>query len=268
MTSKDHAATFRSLHAPGQFLILPNAWDAASARIIESCGARAIATSSAAVAWANGYPDGNALPPELAAKAIERIASVIRIPLSVDSEAGYSNEPSEVAENVAAFAAAGAVGINLEDGTESPHLLAAKIEAVKRAADVFVNARVDVLLNRLVPFEQAIDEVIARAARYRDAGCDGIFVPMLTIPAEIERVARAIDPLPLNVLALPGLPAAAELRRLGVRRLSAGASISKALNSLTRQLATTFLAGGNSDAIYEHIGDKTDMNALISSVRG
>ena len=260
-------STFQSLHAPGQFLIVPNAWDAGSARIIESCGARAIATSSAAVAWAHGYPDGNALPPELLVKAIERIARVISIPLSVDSEGGYSNEPAKVGENIAAFAGAGAVGINLEDGTEPPELLAAKIEAVKRSADVFVNARVDVLLHRLVPFEQAIDEVIARAARYRDAGCDGIFVPMLIIPAEIERVARAIDPLPLNVLALPDLPPAAELRRLGARRLSAGASISKAANSLTRKLATGFLADGNSDAIYEHISDKTDMNALIGSVR-
>src|SRR5687767_10222796 len=260
-------ATFRSLHEPGEFLILPNAWDAGSARIIESCGAAAIATSSAAVAWANGYPDGNALPPELLVKAIERITRVISVPLSVDSEGGYSSDPVKVGENVLAFTRAGAAGINLEDGTESPDLLCAKIEAVKRATDVFVNARVDVLLNRLVPFERAIDEVIARAARYRDAGCDGIFVPMLIIPAEIERVARAIDPLPLNVLALPGIPPAAELRRLGARRLSAGASIAKALNSLTRQLATSFLADGNSDAIYEHVTDKTDMNALVSSVR-
>src|SRR6188768_1730722 len=108
------AETFHKLHAPGELLILPNAWDAGSARIIESCGATAIATSSAAVAWALGYPDGNALPPAMLTRTIEAIVRVIDIPLTVDSEAGYSDDPIEAAENVAAFASAGAVGINIE----------------------------------------------------------------------------------------------------------------------------------------------------------
>lgn len=255
--------SFRDLHAPGEFLILPNAWDAASARIIETCGAKAIATSSAAVAWSHGYPDGNFLPPELLAKAVERIARVISIPLSVDSEGGYSNDPAKVAGNVASFVHAGAVGINLEDGTGSPDLLCRKIEAVKAAANVFVNARIDVLLHRLAPPEKAIEETLARAARYRDAGADGIFVPMLTLAHEIETVARAVDPLPLNVLVLPALPPAAELRRLGVRRLSAGTSIAKAVNGLIRQLATGLLGDGDSEAVYGHVTDKTDMNSLF-----
>lgn len=255
--------SFHDLHAPGEFLTLPNAWDAASARIIESCGAKAIATSSAAAAWAHGYPDGNFLPPELLARAVERIARVISIPLSVDSEGGYSNDPATVAENVASFAQAGAVGINLEDGTESPDLLCRKIDAVKRATNVFVNARVDVLLRRLAPPEAAIEETLARAARYREAGADGIFVPMLTLADEIQTVARGIDPLPLNVLVLPALPPAAELRRLGVRRLSAGTSIAKAVNSLIRQLATGLLGDGDSEEVYSHITDETDMNSLF-----
>jgi 2-methylisocitrate lyase-like PEP mutase family enzyme len=255
-------STFSDLHARGQLLILPNAWDAGSARLIESCGASAIATSSAAVAWAHGYPDGNALPPEMVVKAIERIARVIRIPLSVDSEGGYSNDPAKVAENIAAFVSAGAVGINLEDGTESPDLLCRKIESVKRATTVFINARIDVLLKELRPPDQAIEEVLSRAAQYRDAGADGIFVPVLRQPQEIETVVRAIDPLPLNVLAWPGLPPAADLRSLGVRRLSAGAWIGRAANAMVRQLATSFLAEGNSEAIYD-LTDKTDMNALL-----
>ena len=254
--------TFRDLHAPGQLLILPNAWDAGSARLIESCGATAIATSSAAVAWSQGYPDGNALPPELLVKAIERIARVISIPLSVDSEGGYSNDPAKAAENVAAFVNAGAVGINLEDGTESPDLLCRKIEAVKRTANVFVNARIDVLLKELRPPDQAIEEVINRAARYRGAGADCIFVPVLRQAHEIETVVRAIDPLPLNVLAWTDLPPAAQLRSLGVRRLSAGAWIGRAAHALTRQLATSFLADGDSEALLKHT-DKTDMNALL-----
>lgn len=268
MTSNERAATFRRLHAPGELLILPNAWDAGSARLIESAGATAIATSSAAVAWANGYSDGNALPPYMLVRVIEAITRVIRVPLSVDSEGGYASDPAKVGEHIFDFVNAGAVGVNLEDGTESPDLLAAKIEAAKRAGeragvDLFVNARVDVVLKKLVPRENAIDEILARAARYREAGCDGIFVPRLADANEIETVARAIDPLPLNVMAIPGLAPAAELRRLGVRRLSAGAGIARSVISLTLQLATAFLAEGDSDAVYRPISDKTDINALF-----
>ena len=260
--------TFRDLHAPGQLLILPNAWDAGSARILESRGASAIATSSAAVAWAAGYPDGNALPPAMLVRIIESIARVIRVPLSVDSEAGYANDPAQVEENIFLFAGAGAVGINLEDGTDSPDLLCRKIEAAKRGAqragvDLFVNARTDVLLKQLVPREQAIEEGLARAARYRDAGADGIFLPLVAEAQDIETVVRAIDPLPLNVLASPGVPAAAELRRLGVRRLSAGAAIGRAALALASKLAERFLADGDSDALYAHIGERVDLNALF-----
>lgn len=260
--------TFRSLHAPGEFLILPNAWDAGSARIIESAGARAIATSSAVVAWANGYPDDNALPPRVLTRVIESIVRAIGVPLSVDSEAGYSNDPAKVAEHVFDFVSAGAVGINLEDGTGSPDLLCLKIGAAKQAAakagvDLFVNARVDVLLKKLVPREQAMEEILARVTRYRDAGADGIFLPLLADPDEIQTVVRAIDPLPLNVMAIPGLAPAAELRRLGVRRLSAGPAVARAAISLTMELAGAFLADGDSDRLYSHIKDKTDMNALF-----
>jgi 2-methylisocitrate lyase-like PEP mutase family enzyme len=262
--------TFRKLHAPGELLILPNAWDAGSARIIESRGAPAIATSSAAVAWAGGYPDGNALPPSTLARIIESITRVIHVPLSVDSEAGYASDPAEVGENIFRFASAGAVGINIEDDTDSSDLLCRKIEAAKRGGeragvDLFVNARIDVLLKQLVPRENAIEEALARAARYRDAGADGIFLPLVADANEIETVVRAIDPLPLNVLAFPGVPPAAELRRLGVRRLSAGAAIGRAALALTSKLAERFLADGDSDALYERVGERIDLNALFPS---
>jgi 2-methylisocitrate lyase-like PEP mutase family enzyme len=260
--------TLRDLHAPGQLLILPNAWDAGSARMIESAGARAIATSSAGVAWANGYPDGDAMPPQLVVRVIESIKRVISVPLTADVEGGYSSDAAAVEQHVFDFANAGANGINIEDGTSSPDLLCAKIEAAKRAAnragvDLFVNARVDVLLKKLVPREQAIDEVLARVPRYRDAGCDGIFVPTLADPAEIETVVRAIDPLPLNVMIVPNLPPAAELRRLGVRRLSGAASIARAAISATVRAATEWLRDGNAETVLGFATDKTDMNALF-----
>jgi 2-methylisocitrate lyase-like PEP mutase family enzyme len=255
--------TFRELHAPGQLLILPNAWDAASAKVIESCGASAIATTSAAVAWSLGYPDGNALPPVMVARTVESIARVIAVPLSVDSEAGYSDDPQQAAENIATFASAGAAGINLEDGTDPVDLLCAKIEAVKRRVpDLFINARIDVLLKKLVPADQAIDEIAARAKRYRDAGADGIFVPMLAAPDDIRTVVERIAPLPLNVMAIPALPPAAELCTLGVRRLSAAAGIARAALGVTREVATAFLRDGNSAKLYEKT-DSANFNAMF-----
>jgi 2-methylisocitrate lyase-like PEP mutase family enzyme len=263
-----HATTFRALHEPGQFLTLPNAWDAGSARIIESCGALAIATSSAAVAWARGYPDGEALSAQELVAAVESIARVISVPLTVDSEGGYSSDPAQVAENIFAIANAGGVGINLEDATDPPDLLCAKIEAAKRGAskagiDLFVNARTDVLLEQLVPAAEALDAIVARAARYRDAGADGIFVPLISSADDIRAVAAAIAPLPLNVMAIPGLAASAELKGLGVRRLSAGAGIARAAISLTKRLSEGFLRDGRSDAIYAEVKDDTNVNALF-----
>src|SRR5262245_24341753 len=220
-------SAFHDLHAPGRLLLLPNAWDAGSARLIEECGAEAIATTSAGLAWARGYPDGNALPPSVLASAVAEITRVVRIPVSADVEGGYSNDLAQVAEMIARVIDAGAVGINLEDGADPPDLLCAKIEAAKRVATragvaLFVNARTDTYLRGLVPVELAVEASVERAARYRSAGCDGIFVPRLVKPEEISAVATAVAPLPLNVLAVPGLAPAMDLQTWGVRRLSAG----------------------------------------------
>ena len=255
---------FRRLHDPGELLILPNAWDAASARLVEECGASAVATTSAGLAWAHGHPDGNAVPTRVLGAAVAEIVRAIRVPLTVDVEAGYSSEPRAVAELVAALADAGAVGINLEDGADAPDRLCAKIEAVKRASgDLFVNARTDVFLRSLVPPERAADETIARARRYRAAGCDGLFVPYVAT-SSIRIIAGAIDPVPLNVMAVPSLPAAVELRALGVRRLSAGSAIASAALGTVRRLATAFLREGRSDALFEQSVDYSTMNGLLT----
>jgi len=261
-------ATFRDLHAPGRLLILPNAWDAGSARLIEDCGAAAIATTSSGVAWARGYPDGNALPRPVLAAAVAEIARVIRVPLSADVEAGYSDDPRAVAETVTAVIGAGAVGINLEDGAGTPDLLCAKIEAVKAAAakagvDLFVNARTDVYLKRLAPPERAVEATIERARRYRAAGCDGIFVPALAEPAAIRAIVAGVAPLPLNVMAYPGLPDAAGLRELGVRRLSAGAAVASAALGRARSRARAFLADGVSEALFDESVEYGPTNALF-----
>ena len=265
----DKAAAFRALHASGELLVLANAWDAGSARLIESLGATAIATTSVGLAWACGYADGDRIPPRRLADAVAAIARVIRFPLTVDAEGGFSDEPANVAHAITMLIDSGAVGINLEDGSGSPDLYCAKVEAAMSAAqdlgvELFVNARTDVYLRRLVPPERAVEEVIARAARYRAAGCSGLFVPGLVAPEAIRTIAAAIDPLPLNVMAMPGLPVAAELRKLGVRLLSAGGAISMAAFGLTAQLAGDFLRSGSSDALFVGPGaDYSATNALF-----
>jgi 2-methylisocitrate lyase-like PEP mutase family enzyme len=266
-TTPDHAATFRALHQGPDVLVLANAWDAGSARLIESLGARAAATTSAGFAWALGYPDGNAVPVDVLAAAIASITRVIGIPLTADIEGGYSDDPRAVGETVAQVICAGAVGINIEDGSGSPDLLAAKIESVKRAAsregvDLFVNARTDVYLRGLVPARQRAEEAIARGRRYREAGADGLFVPVLSKPPEIRKIARN-SALPLNVMAVPGLPKTAELAALGARRLSAGAAIAMSVMGYTAKLAAAFLAKGDSDRVGKDAMAYPKINGLF-----
>ena len=265
--SESRSREFRRLHEPGQVLVLPNAWDAGSARLIESCGAAAIATTSSGVAWACGYPDGDALPPKLLTAAVAGIARVLGVPLTVDVEGGYSSEPSVVGQVVRAVVDAGAVGINLEDGSGPPALLCAKIAAAKKAAadagvDLFVNARTDVFLRGLVPPERAVEETVARARQYRTAGCDGVFAPRLSDPQTIRELAAAIE-LPLNVMVVPGLPPVAELQRLGVRRVSAGSAIAQLALGSARRAAAQLLRDGRYDAMLEPSVAYGELNALF-----
>ncbi|HEV2676012.1 MAG TPA: isocitrate lyase/phosphoenolpyruvate mutase family protein [Aliidongia sp.] len=263
----DLAATFHGLHQNTTPLRLANAWDAGSARLIESVGAPAIATTSAGVAWAQGYPDGDTIPVRDLAAVVAAITRVIRIPLSVDVEGGYAADPAGAGETIAAILDAGAVGINIEDGRSPADLLASKIEAIKRVAaargvDLFVNARIDVYLAGLVPEEERLAETIRRATLYREAGADGIFVPALTQPEAIRAMADA-TPLPLNVLAWRGLPPAAELATLGVRRLSAGSGIPQALWGRAAVLAKAFLTEGASGPLAEGAMTHPEINALF-----
>ncbi|HZV04651.1 MAG TPA: isocitrate lyase/phosphoenolpyruvate mutase family protein [Gemmataceae bacterium] len=243
------AATFRKLHHSEDPLILANVWDAGTARLIARLGARAIATTSAGVAWSHGYPDGDRLPVRLLLATITRIAESISIPLTVDIEGGYSSDLTAVGEAVASVLDAGAVGINIEDGTGTPDLLCAKIERAKQAAarhgvDLFVNARTDVYLRQLTPEAGRLDEVFRRAERYRAAGADGLFVPGVVVPSDIAALCTGVG-LPLNVLAWPGLPAVAELKRLGVRRFSAGSTLAQILYGRAKAFATALLTGGD-----------------------
>ncbi|WP_454831099.1 isocitrate lyase/PEP mutase family protein [Pseudoxanthomonas wuyuanensis] len=235
---------FRQLHAHG-LLRLANAWDAGSARLIESLGAPAIATTSAGLAWSQGYADGDHLPVANLLTTVAAIRRVVRAPISIDIESGYSDDPQTVAALALQLAEAGVSGINLEDGAADPELLCAKIEHIRRACagagtDIFVNARTDVYLRQLAPTGEQVAATLARGNRYRDAGADGLFVPGLADSTSIGAIATGVA-LPLNVLMLPALPAAAELAALGVRRLSAGSTLAESAFGHLRDGALDFL---------------------------
>jgi len=264
----ERVSAFRALHAPGKLLALPNAWDAASARLSEDCGAAAIATSSASLAWCHGYADGESIPKETMLAAVREIIRVVRAPVSVDCEAGFSAEPGEVADWVAALVKEGAVGINLEDGKSPPELLAAKIAAIKQRlkatnADVFINARTDVFLHKLVVPEMAVAESIARGIRYKAAGADGFFVPFITDIGQIRDVVRGVD-LPLNVLIRPTLPPVAALKAAGVRRAGAGSDTARAAYGALRRAVKQLLDEGRYDVMSAEAEGLPNMNVLLT----
>lgn len=240
---------FFRLHRQAKPLILPNAWDAASARIIEESGAGAIATTSAGVAWALGYADGYKMNAALNIQVAQSIARVVRVPLSIDFENGYSDDPATVAEHVRPLLDAGVAGINIEDGPDHPDLLARKIEAIRKVADrhgsqLYINARTDVYLAALVPPAERVGETVRREKLYRAAGASGLFVPVITDGAEIARIAE-YTALPLNIMAMPGLAKADRLADLGVKKLSAGTAVAQIIWQTAARISKAFLAGGD-----------------------
>ncbi|WP_322046321.1 isocitrate lyase/phosphoenolpyruvate mutase family protein [Paraburkholderia sp. J67] len=265
-----NVSTFRELHENSFPLLLPNAWDAGSARLIESLGAPAIATTSAGFAWALGYPDGRILPFDEVVGAVRRIVRVLSVPLSVDIEHGYSDDPRTVADHVMRLVDLGIAGINIEDGPDPASLLASKIEAIKNAvaksgSDLFVNARSDVFLARLVEPSKQPEESIARGALYASSGADGLFLPALVNASDIETIAEATR-LPLNVMAVSGLADAATLGKLGVRRLSAGSGISQVVLGKAKSIAQDFLANGRADALDDQPLAYSAIQGLFANV--
>ena len=259
------AAPFHALHR--DFLILPNAWDAASARVMQDSGAKAIATSSAAVAWAHGYADGHHFPVAKLVAVVEEIARVVSVPITTDAEGGYDDDPRRAAENVTALINAGAVGVNIEDGKQPHELHLKKIEAIREAAvragvDLYINARTDVFLKKLVPPEEAVRETLRRAAALKSAGASGLFAPAAIKSEDIAAIAEGAG-LPLNVMAIPGVPNAADLKALGVKRLSAATAVFNAAIAGAREAAEDFLRTGDSAELWQRRGSPPDYNKLF-----
>ena len=230
-TSSEKARAFAALHRPGDPVVLYNAWDAGSAKVVAEAGAKAIATGSASVAAAHGYSDAEALPLELALANARRVADAVDLPVTIDFEGAYAVEPDRAAANVSRLAETGAIGCNFEDqviGGEGLHPVerqAARIRAAREAAGpgFFINARTDIFLKtRAATHPPArIDEAIARARAYAEAGACGFFVPGLVDLDQLAQICSA-SPLPVNFMAFPGAPAAEAVAAAGVARISHG----------------------------------------------
>jgi 2-methylisocitrate lyase-like PEP mutase family enzyme len=224
----DKVKTFGDLHVPGNPLILYNIWDAGGAKAVAEAGAKAIATGSWGVACSLGYKDGETLPLDAALENLDRILSVTDLPVTIDMEAGYGAEPAAVGASVARAAAAGAIGINIEDKDPATRQLFETAEAAARigaaaASGLWINARADLFI--LTPKEQhdaaLVDTVIERAKAYAEAGANSLFVPFIYDPDLIVRLCEK-SPLPVNILVGEGVPDIRTLASLGVARISHG----------------------------------------------
>jgi 2-methylisocitrate lyase-like PEP mutase family enzyme len=272
---KAKADHFRQLHDRKHVLILPNAWDVASARIFEEAGFPAIGTTSAGIAYTLGYSDRERISRAEMTAAVRRIAEAVRVPVTADVEAGYGGRTSDVVETIESVLEAGAIGVNLEDATHNRHkalfdlnvqvdrIHAARSTAKKAGLPLVINARTDVFLLSVGSEVERLDHVIQRAAAYHQAGADCLFVPGVTDRSVIKVLVDSL-PGPLNILAGVGTPPVAVLRKLGVARLSVGSGPMRAAMGLTRRIAQELRSSGTYDVLTENAIPYAEMNQLLS----
>lgn len=245
MTLEQKTQAFRELHQRDGLFLLPNAWDAASARLVERAGFSAVATSSAAVCAVLGYADEEATWDELLV-IMRAIGRSVAVPVTFDIVEGYASSRDELLRHMDDVIAAGGSGINIEDGFGSPDDYAERVAAIRaHAGDALViNARVDVFLRKLGDTEEAI----RRGRMYRSAGADSVFMIGLSDEQVIGRVVREVG-APINILAGPASPPLARLRELGVRRVSVGSGVFRAQVTATTAILQSLRDSGNFDVL-------------------
>jgi len=273
---RDQAAEFRARHRNGDIVVLPNAFDVASARVIARHQPVAIGTTSAGIAWGLGFPDGQRIDRDQMLSAIERIVRSVPMGVTADVEAAYGDTPEDAATTAEAVLEIGAIGLNIEDAqsvasTSAEPLLhveqaAAKVAAVRSAAeragiDLVVNARTDPFLTGGV--DNPLEAAIERGNRYLSTGADCVFVPGVT---ERDAIAQLVERLngPLNVYALPGVPDVAELGQLGVARVSVGCGPYQACLGLIDHATRTFLVDGTYEPFLEDYLSVPEVQALVA----
>jgi 2-methylisocitrate lyase-like PEP mutase family enzyme len=240
-STEDPCERFRSLHLRGRPLLLPNAWDVASARAVEATGFPAVATTSGGVAATLGYEDHEGAPGAEMLEAAARIAAGVSVPVTVDAEAGYAMDPAELA---GALKEMGAAGVNLEDSDHvagalrDPGRQATWLRAVRKAADdlghaLVINARIDVFLaadptrSGEVDQSEQVGKALRRAETYAEAGADCVYPIALWQRAALEQFVSSFEG-PVNVLSIPSAPSIAELAEIGVARVSWGGRLQAA----------------------------------------
>jgi len=274
MESQTHKAIqFRQLHRGPGVLILPNAWDVASARIFEDAGFPAIATTSAGIAFSLGYPDGQRIPREEMLARIGRVARAVHVPVTADVESGYGSTAEDAAKTTRELIQAGVAGMNLEDASgrrDQPlidlQLAVEKIKAAREAAmqmhaQIVVNARTDVYLLPGGNSDADYSEALRRLLAFRNAGADCVFAPGLKDAETIGRLVKAAE-CPLNILAVPGMPSIPELEKLGVARVSVGSSPMRATLGLLRRIAEELRTSGTYSAM-EGAVPYSEVNELL-----
>jgi len=268
------AEQFRKLHHGPRLLFLPNAWDVVSARILEECGHPAIATSSAAVAFSLGYPDGQHISRDEMLEVAGRIARAVEIPVTADLEAGYGTTVKDMVETVKAAIAAGVIGMNLEDITGDDEssfvdlpLQVEKIRAICETAkslgvSFVLNARTDIYLMPIGPESTRFERTVERLRAYRDAGATCLFAPGLYHRETIAKLVKAVE-APINILANPACPPIAELENIGVARVSAGSGIMRAALGLVRRIGKDMLESRSCEMMFAGAIPHAELNRLM-----
>jgi 2-methylisocitrate lyase-like PEP mutase family enzyme len=267
MTQRDKANQLLHLQQPHSSLLLPNAWDVVSARLFEEAGFVAIGTTSAGIAFAQGYTDGQQIGRDEMLGIIARIAAAVRVPVTADIEAGYGHSPEEVAKTIEGVIATGAVGVNLEDNTgilKPLYTLEEQVERIRAAREaankadlpLVINARIDTYLFQIGQEATRLEDTLRRARAYLEAGANSIFVPGVIDPALIQVLVSEI-PGPLNIMAGPGAPSAPQLFQLGVARVSIGGAAMLATMGLVRDIAHELHTQGTYEQMAQHTYDFT-----------
>ncbi|MCW5981467.1 MAG: isocitrate lyase/phosphoenolpyruvate mutase family protein [Bryobacteraceae bacterium] len=267
MDLRAKAERLRALHRGPAILRLPNVWDAAGARIVEKAGFPAAATTSAGIAFALGYPDGERIPRDEMLGQVRRIARVLSIPLTADLEAGYE----DIEETAAGLVAAGAVGLNLEDAKDGAlvdiPVAVEKIRAVRSAGGrlgvpIVINAHCDIYLLQAGDPSTRFSRTVERLEAYKAAGADCLFVPLVE---DEETIARLVQTLrfPVNILATAGAPPAGRLQELGVARVSLGSGPMRAALGLMRRIAEELRDQGTYAAMLDGAIPYREVNELL-----
>jgi 2-methylisocitrate lyase-like PEP mutase family enzyme len=262
----------RALHHAPKILVLPNAWDVTSARLLEDMGFPAVATSSAAVANSLGYPDGQRISRHEMLEVVGRIASAVQVPVTADMEAGYATTAEEMEATARELLQAGAVGLNLEDSSKDESILLdlpayleklQAIRAVSKASDVaiVINARTDAYWWTGSQRGTRLAETVLRANAFREAGADCVFVPGLYDPSDIGQL-RLESPGPINILATPQTPPISELQRLGIARVSFGSGGYRTAIGAFRKLVQEAIDSGTYTFMSEIAVTGAQNNAL------